>query len=71
MASLTISPMSFKSPSIRVIGSRDIFLALDFFRGLNFFGSLVHLVWNEVVSRSAPPCNVSSSSSSGSEEYDF
>lgn len=55
VASHTLSPMSFKSPYVRVIGSRDVLLALEFFCGPTFSGSLVSLTWNRVASGSAPP----------------
>ena len=55
MASLTVSLISFKSPTVKVIRSREVLLALDFFRGPTFFGYLLGLMRNGIVSRFAPP----------------
>lgn len=74
MASHIISLMSFKSPSIMVIGFMDILLALDFFHGPTFSCPLGCLIWNRGVYSSAPPCFVrlsSSSSSSGEGDFSF
>ena len=69
--SLTVSPISFRSPSVKVIGSSDDLLALDFFRDPTFSYSLLSLTWNGVVSRSAPPYRDYCSSSSICGEGDF
>lgn len=62
--SLTVSSISFKSPFIKVIRSRDDLLALHFFHRPTLSCSLPCLAQNGVVSGSAPPYSEWCSSSS-------
>lgn len=48
MTSLTMSPMSYKSPSISVIGSTEVLVALDFILDPPFSNSLGCLMQPDV-----------------------
>lgn len=61
VTSHTVSPMSFKSPSVRVIGSSDTLLALDFFRDPTFSSYLRHLMWYDAIYGSTPCYSIFSS----------
>lgn len=72
MESCTISPISFRYPLVKVIRSKDSLLTLELFHDPIFFGPLVCLMRNIVISRSTPPFSISSfASSSVSGEGDF
>ena len=55
MTSLTISLMSCRSPSMRVIGSKEVLEAFDFFRGLTCSLGRCHFSCVDVVCGSVPP----------------
>lgn len=61
VTSLTVSPISCKSPSVRVIGFKDVFEALVFFHDTTFSCGRWCLSWVDVVCRSTPPCSIGSS----------
>lgn len=44
MKYLTVSSMSYKFPSVTVIGSNEVLVAFDFFLGPPFFDSLGYLM---------------------------
>ena len=71
VTSLTVSLISFRSPSGKVIRSTDDLMALDFFRDPTFSSSLVRLTLNGIVSRFAPPCPNCCSSTSIYGKGDF
>jgi len=60
--SLTVSPISCRSPSVRVIGSKKVFEAFVFFHGPTYSLGRRRFSWVDVVCRSMPPCSVSISS---------
>lgn len=64
VTSRTMSPMSCKSPSVRVIGFSDVLVAFDFFLDPLFSCSLGHLMWTDVSCGSTPCCFVCLSISS-------
>ncbi len=48
MTSLTLSPISCKSPSVNVMGSSEVLVAFDFFLDPPFYSSLGHLMQADV-----------------------
>ena len=69
VTSLTLSPMSHKSPSISVMGSNEVLVSLDFFLDPPFYGSVECLIQSSVSWPSAPCCFVSSSSVAGEGDH--
>ena len=63
MTSLTISPISCKFPSVRVIRSKYVFDAFVFFHGTVCSRCYGCLSWVDVICGSMPPCSVSVSCS--------
>lgn len=63
MTLCTISPISWRSPSVRMIGSREVLEAFDFFHGPTYSLWCWHFNCVDATSRSTPPSSVSSSSS--------
>lgn len=69
VTSLTISPISCRSPSLRVIGSNEVFEAFNFFHNLTCSLGCRHFNWVDVVYGSMPPCSMLVSGSSEGNFY--
>jgi len=69
MTSLTISLMSYRPPSLRVIGSNEIFEAFVLFCAPTYSRGHIIFSWVDVVCRSVPPCSVSISGSGKGDFY--
>lgn len=63
VTSHTISPISCRSPSVRVIGSKEVLEAFDFFHDPTYSLTHCHFSCVDVVYGSAPLSSVSGSCS--------
>lgn len=63
VTSLTVSPISYRSPSVRVVRSNEVFQAFVFFHGPTYSLGREHFSWVVVVYGSMPPSSVSISNS--------
>ncbi len=57
--SLIISPIWWRSPSVRVIRSNEVFEAFDSFHNPTCSLRHRHFSWVDIICRSMPPCSVS------------